>query len=71
MKFIWIVFIIIAIEEMICNDILKNKKQTIVYASIICISIILCISYYSDNYSASILGAVNKMINLERLIWIK
>ncbi len=71
MKFIWIVFIIIAIEEMICNDILKNKKQAIVYSIIVCASIVLCISYYSNEYGSSILGAVDKLINLERFVWIK
>lgn len=71
MELIWIIFIIIAIEEMVCNGILKNKKQAIVYSSIVFISIALCIIYYSDEYNSSILGMVNKMINLERFIWIK
>ena len=71
MKFIWIIFVIIAIEELICNDILKNKKQAIAYCTIIVLSIVLCISYYSNEYSKSILGYVNNKINLERFIWIK
>ena len=71
MKFIWIIFIIIAIEQLICNDILKNKKQSIVYLCMIVISIVLCVSYYSNEYSKSILGLVNDKVNLERFIWIK
>ena len=70
MKFIWIIFIIIATQEMICNDILKNKKQAIIYTCMIFLSIVLCISYYSDEYSKSILGFVNDKIDLERFIWI-
>ena len=71
MKFIWIVFVIIAIEEIICNDILKNKKQLVVYGCIVLLSIILCVSYYSDEYNKSILGFINDKIDLERFIWIK
>lgn len=70
MKFIWIIFIIIAIEEMMCNGILKNKKLAIVYTCIISLSIVLCITYYSDEYSKSILGMINNKIDLERFIWI-
>lgn len=71
MKFIWIIFIIIAIEEIICNGILKNKKQTIVYTFMVILSIVLCFSYYSNEYNKSILGYVNEKVNLERFIWIK
>lgn len=71
MKFIWIIFIIIAIEEMICNNILKNKKQAIVYTFMVVLSIALCFSYYANEYSKSILGYVNEKVNLERFIWIK
>ena len=70
MKFIWIVFIIIAIEEIICNGILKNKKQLVIYSFVIALSIVLCISYYSNEYTKSILGVINEKINLERFIWI-
>ena len=70
MKFIWIVFIIIAIEEIICNSILKNKKQAIIYSCVIVLSIVLCISYYSNEYTKSILGVINEKIDLERFIWI-
>jgi len=71
MKFIWIIFIIIAIEEMICYGILKNKKQAIIYTFLVVFSLVLCISYYSNEYSKSILGTINDKINLERFIWIK
>lgn len=70
MKFIWIIFIIIAIEEMICNDILKNKKQLVVYSCIVVLSIVLCVSYYSNEYTKSIIGVINEKIDLERFIWI-
>ena len=71
MKFIWIIFIIIAIEEIICNNILKDKKQAVVYTFMVVLSIILCFSYYSNEYNQSILGYVNDKVNLERFIWIK
>ena len=71
MKFIWILFLIIAIEEIICNKIAKDKKQLIVYGVIVLISVVLCISYYSNEYSGSILGMIDNKVNLERFIWIK
>ena len=71
MKFIWIIFIIIAIEEIICNGIAKDKKQFIVYGTIVLVSVVLCISYYSDEYKSSIIGMINNKVNLERLVWIK
>lgn len=71
MKFIWILFLIIAVEEIICNKIASDKKQFIVYGTLVLLSVVLCISYYSDEYSNSILGMINNKVNLERLIWIK
>lgn len=71
MKFIWIIFIIIAIEEIICNNIFKNKKQIVIYTFMVVLSILLCFSYYSTEYNKSILGFVNEKVNLERFIWIK
>jgi len=71
MKFIWIIFLIIAIQEIICNKIASDKKQFIVYGTIVLVSIVLCISYYSDEYKSSILGMINNKVNLERFVWIK
>lgn len=71
MKFIWIIFLIIAVEEIICNNIAKDKKQFMVYGAIVLISVVLCISYYSDEYGNSIIGMINNKVNLERLVWIK
>ena len=71
MKFVWIIFIIIAIEQMIYHNIQKDKKEVIIYYLIVLISVFLCISYYSDEYGKSILGIVNDKINLERFVWIK
>jgi len=71
MKFIWILLVIIAIEEIICNGIWKNKKQLAAYVCIVLVSVVLCISYYSDEYNKSILGFINDKVDLERFIWIK
>ena len=71
MKFIWIIFLIIAVQDIICNKIAKNKKELIIYGSIVLLSVVLCISYYSDEYSNSLLGMLNNKINLERFVWIK
>lgn len=71
MKYIWIIFLVISIQEIICDKILDNKKQMVVYGVITIISIVLCMSYYSNEYGNSLLGMVNDKINLERLIWIK
>lgn len=71
MKYIWIIFLVISIQEIICDKILDNKKQMVVYGVITILSIVLCMSYYSNEYGNSLLGMVNDKINLERLIWIK
>ena len=71
MKFIWILFLIIAIEEIICNKIASDKKQFIVYGSIVLVSVVLCILYYSDEYNNSIIGMINNKVNFERFVWIK
>lgn len=71
MKFIWIIYIIIAVQEVICNKIISDKKQFAVYSIIVLISVVLCISYYSNEYKNGILGMLNEKVNLERLIWIK
>lgn len=71
MKYIWIIFLVISIQEIICDKILDNKKQMVVYGVITIISIVLCMLYYSNEYGNSLLGMVNDKINLERLIWIK
>ena len=66
-----IIAIIACIAEIICNKILSDKKQFVVYGLIVLLSIVLCISYYSDEYKNSILGMINDKINLERFVWIK
>lgn len=71
MKYIWIIFLIITASEIICKNLLDNKKQMAVYGIVVLLSVFLCISYYSDEYGKSLLGMVNDKINLERLIWIK
>lgn len=71
MKFIWIIFLIIAIQEIICNKIAKDKKQFIVYGVIVLLSVVLCISYYSNEYGNSIIGMINNKVNFERFVWIK
>lgn len=71
MKFIWIIFLIIATEEVICNKIAKDKKQFMVYGFIVLLSVVLCISYYSNEYKNSIIGMIDNKVNFERLVWIK
>ena len=71
MKLIWIIFIIIAVEEIIYNNIAKDKKQLAVYCFIVILSIVLCIDYYSNEYNKSLIGTINNKINIERLVWIK
>lgn len=71
MKYVWILFVIIAIEEIICNKIATEKKQFILYSILVLTSVILCMVYYSDEYNNSILGMINNKINLERFVWIK
>ncbi len=71
MKFIWIIFITIAIQEIICNKITKNKKELVVYCSIVLISVILCMIYYSNEYSQNIIRMVDSKFDLERIVWIK
>lgn len=71
MKFIWIIFLIIAIQDIVCNKIANDKKQLIIYGSIVLISVALCISYYSNEYKSSIIGMINNKVNLERFVWIK
>ena len=50
---------------------MNNKKEMIIYSTILLISIALCIAYYSDEYGKSLLGMVNDKINLEKMVWIK
>ena len=71
MKYVWVIFIIVAIEQIIYNKITSNKKELAIYIFITVFSILLCISYYSNEYDASILGYINRGINLERFVWIK
>lgn len=71
LKYIWIIFLIISAQEIICKKIMNNKKEMIIYSTILLISIALCIAYYSDEYGKSLLGMVNDKINLEKMVWIK
>ena len=53
------------------KKIMNNKKEMIIYSTMLLISIALCIAYYSDEYGKSLLGMVNDKINLEKMVWIK
>ena len=71
MKYIWIIFLIISVQEIICKKIMNNKKEMIIYSTILLISVVLCVAYYSDEYGKSLLGMFNDKINLEKMVWIK
>ena len=71
MKYIWIIFLIISIEEIIRKKIMNNRKEMAVYVTILLLSIVLCMVYYSDEYGKSLLAMLNDKINLEKMVWIK